>query len=719
VAANVNEKGNDKAWDPAVDDLGDKDPFDHDVLLKLYRMRRNSQKTKRQRIARDWFRSELFYNGVQWVVYDDKLKRWRESSLKRSTPKPVTNVYGAYSDIFTSLLTSVPIETSYRPLSGGNAISQTQMGTANDLVDALQEKLDIENKKRAVAAAVTRMGECYLIPRYVVAAVSDDEAGTIIPQPVKPSPVLDTGDAQQLLPKDGEAPAEAMPSIPRLVLDYAPPMQVYVDEEADNFSESPHFIWERSFNTAALKSAFPALKNKIHPGRNRSGDLSKFFAGAMKNLSSGPFGLTGYFASSGQDGTYRTDFGEMWMDPTLNYPRGVYMMVIGEDLIAHASELPYSDEEGNPYKNVIHMPCKARVGTLHGRTPLDDIIPKQVERNKLESFIHLIIYRMAAPNFVVPSGVNMEGFDGSPGQKIVVPETLVSGNTARVEILRGSEPGASLFKRLSDIDRECEYVLGITQALLGEIPSGLPAARALELALQRSKERHGDVFSAWSRGWAEVLNMALKIVREVRPMDLFKSITDDFGGITTKRFFDKDFDMDLELVPESQQPAPARSTASEMELLNEFIKGGVFQAEPNLQYQILNRYGMDWLTSKLKSDKEYISREHFLLMQGQAPIFSQFDNHPLHYPDHIEFRQTEKYLELAQKAPQLAQEFEMHIQQHEQAIQQAQAAQAAQQHPPEPPQTKTIQTDEQKVGENGGLSRSVSTRQEATQNGNG
>ena len=357
-------------------------------------------------------------------------------------------------------------------------------------------------------------------------------------------------------------------------------------------------------------------------------------------------------------------------------------------MLVKKGPLPYKDELDKPYKNVIQIRAKQRTKNCHGRTPMDDAIPKQVQRNKLESFIELAIYRMAAPHWLLPKDCGIEGISGEPGSSLIYNRVAASQNAVlKPEMVAGVPPQPVVIQWLEKIDKDTAYILGITDALLGEIPSGLPAARALELAMQRSKERHGDIFYAWSAGWAECLNMLLKIVRQIKPMDLYNTVREDYGGFKLRVFNEGDYELNLDIIPETQQPAPPRSTASEMNLIEDFGKLGLFNMPPNIQYEIFSRFGLSYLNKVLESDKDYIAREHYYLVNDKVvPIVKTFDNHPLHIEDHRVFLQSDQYAEWAKANPQLAEDFEAHISAHQQAMAAAQAQQAQATNPPPPQQ---------------------------------
>lgn len=693
--------------DPAVDDLGDKDPFDDDLIIQLYKRDKSSGKAKRAKLARDWFRSELFYNGIQWITYDSKLKRWRETGLKRTTPRPVTNTYANYCDIFSSLLSSIPVEVTYRPLNSNDQIDQNKMKIANELSDAIQQVVNIKSKQRDAAPMLTRQGEVFLIPMLI-----DEGAGRLLiaekeeeimegeeppleatpgepDQPIEINP-KEPDSLESLIQSalgDDKGPGET-PSVPKLAVDIASAFECYMDESADSLEDSSFFIREKSYDLSVLKTVFPDFAKEISPASKISGDVSKFFAGSLSRLTSGEFGSSGYFVASDQNNTSRGNLEQYWKDPCKNYPKGIYAMIVNGETVVHKGPLPFYDTYGKHYKNVLQIRAKKRTKNVHGRTPLDDAIPKQIQRNKLESFVELIIFRMAAPHWLLPKDCGVQNLSGDPGTSITYNRVSASQTgILKPEMVSGISPPPIVIQWLQKIDEDCEYILGITKALMGQLPPGLPAARALDMLMQRSRDRHGDVFSEWNAKWAECVNMMLKIVRQTKPVDLFNTVKRTYGGFMVRQFKEADYDLNLDIVPETEQPAPSRSTAAEMQLIEEFQTSGLFQAPPNLQYEVFSRYGFDFLVKGLKSDKEYASRENYeLIKDSKVPMIKPFDNHPVHFEDHRIFYQSDEYQEWEKMNPELAQGFVEHIQAHQQLMMQAEQAKAQMQQPQLQPQ---------------------------------
>lgn len=684
------------SFDPTSDDLGkDVDVWSDAIIASVIKNKLSSGKAKRQRLARDWFRSELFYNGVQWIKFDAQHKRWREVGFKRGTPTPVTNTYASYCDIFGSMLASIPIEPTFRPTNAASAINQTQMTTANDLSEAIKQAVKLQEKQRQAAPLITRHGGVYLIPRFVKGGnlQFDEPKNDPNSQPSESmqdviakafnsanfgSDEAKEGESMPDSPLEeiGEPEAPALPEMPRLVVDVASEFECYIDENADTFEDSPHFARQKSYELSILKSMYPKFADRLKAQQKTAGNISQYYAGSLSRLTSGEFGGSGYFMASYQQDANRANLTEFWHDPCKNYPNGIYAIMINDDVIVEKGPLHYKDENG-AFKNVIYIPAKRRTKNVHGRTPLDDAIPKQTQRNKLESFIELIIYRMAAPHWLLPKDSGIESISGEPGSSIAYNRTSASQNAVvRPEMVAGVPPHPVIMEWLRKIDEDTEYILGITKAFLGQMPPNTPAARALELLMQRSRERHGDIFWEWNAGFAKCMNMLLKIVKQVKPIDLFKSIEKNYGGFGIKQFTEEDFNIDLEIVPETEQPAPPRSTAGEIELISEFVTKGVFQMDPARQYQICNRYGLKFLVEDLASDKDYIARENYeFLYEGKVPIVQPFHNHALHFNDQRLFLQTEEFQQLQKQNPQLAQQYIEHVMAHQNTMMQLQAAQ--------------------------------------------
>ena len=710
--ADQHDKSQD-AVDPFCDDLKQgEDPWDDNLLRSAIQGKRGNCRAKRQKCARDWFRAELFYNGVQWITYDEKLRRWRDSGLKKGIPKPVTNTYASYCDIFASLVASVPTEVTYRPLNESSVINQAKVQVANELTEALQQTVLFKERQREAAPMLARQGEFFAIPYMKMPKVAYDEnqekeefteslaapagGGELdAAQPTEEGGGLETAisavadkvyDAAQGMPNRQEGlesaniaspeESDAPVGIPMPHLDIASAFECYMDEESKGAEYSAWFLNERSYPVSALKVTFPEKAGEINPSKTSPSDISRYYAGALSQMTSGQLSGDGYFTGlSSNTGGERADLVRFWHDPCKNYPQGVFVMMVG-DVVVHKGALPYKDSLGRPFKNVVQFRAKRRTDSCHGRSPLDDAIPKQIQRNKLECFMELIVYRMAAPHWLLPNGCGLDAMSGEPGTWYQYNHVNAAQNTVlKPEMIPGVQPPPTILELIRRIDEETEYIIGITKVLLGQLPPGTPAARALDLLLDRSRARHGDLFYEWNAKWAEVMNMFLNISRQVRPMGIFKVTKKNFGTFDMKNFLEDDFALDLELVPETEAPAPPRSTVSEIELINDAVKNGLFQLPPEMQVKIFQRFGLDYLVKPLEIEKKYIEREHYDLMKkGILPIAKIYENQALHLEDHRIFVMSDEYLDFKKTNPQLAATFEIeHMGAHQQMLMEQQA----------------------------------------------
>lgn len=692
------------------------DPFDDQVILDLFKRLRESGRAKRQKMARDWFRSELFYNGIQWINFDQKSRRWRPAALNRKIPQPVTNIYAAFSDVFASLLSAIPLEVTYRPTNDAGQFNQGVVNTVNDLVDAIQQTVRFEDQRRRAAPMASRQGEFFICPSLTYdesslgaeSAVDEAMPGGLLPSslgrsedhtllglagqtasPAGPEaqlPGVSNGlgglspdilqQATDFASGLGEM-REEFPGVPRLHLDVFPTFECYMDESADDLEDSLWFINDRAHEVAKLKRLFKEIADQIKPVNRVSGDISRYYSGSFSQLTSGEFGSGGFFSSAVDTSRKnRANVGRLWVDPCPNYPQGLYAIIINDDLVARKGPLQFKDPKTKVhFKNIVHFRTKRRVGSIHGRSPMDDVIAKQIQRNRLESFIELIIYRMASPHWLKPDGCGIDEISGEPGLTYTYNKVVVGqGVVLKPEQIPGIPPAPTILRWMDKLDADIELILGVTKVLLGQLPPGTPAAKALEILLDRARARHGDVFYEWNSRWSDAIDMLLKIVRQTKPVQLFKTVKRPYGGYDVRIFLDQEFDQDIEIIPETEQPAPPRSTAAEIGLLKELTEGGLFQAPPPLQYAIAKKFGMEYLLKSLDSDKEYIAREHYLLThEGVVPVVQTFDTHPMHVEDHRVFSQSEEFLEWKKLNPQKAQQFLEHISAHQFAVAQAQA----------------------------------------------
>jgi rubredoxin len=135
-------------------------------------------------------------------------------------------------------------------------------------------------------------------------------------------------------------------------------------------------------------------------------------------------------------GEPRIKIRRLWIRPrTDKAPNGIYAVVAGQKVL-EVGEWPYHDEKGKPFLNVVYIPFDEIPGRILAKTRVDDLIPKQEQRNRIEAIIELHSQRMANATWLIPEGSGLSRVTGEQGQILrynamagVPPPTRMSGDS--------------------------------------------------------------------------------------------------------------------------------------------------------------------------------------------------------------------------------------------------------------------------------------------------
>jgi hypothetical protein len=101
----------------------------------------------------------------------------------------------------------------------------------------------------------------------------------------------------------------------------------------------------------------------------------------------------------------------LWHDPIddeeFYFPDGVFLTVLeGEDLVLDFTPLPFKDDDGRAFKNVVIRQYTAP-GSAWGHPPADDLVPLQEQLDLAQSLAFLILMHHASPRTFIPSTVTL------------------------------------------------------------------------------------------------------------------------------------------------------------------------------------------------------------------------------------------------------------------------------------------------------------------------
>lgn len=688
---------------------------------------KESARTSRWEFEKPWYENIMMYVGKHWFDYDRRIGVFRPRLLKPWVPKPVTNLLASTADSIISTVGKIDPQVDFRPATNQEE-DVTTAEICGRILEIVKEEVDFEQIRYELVPWVVLTGNGFLYQYYSKSREYGmikipNQMCTLCDQESTPKEIQENqGNCPKCQINQQFVPGQTYEEYPRgkLVGEVLSPFEIYADMESGRIEFSPYVMRVRSWNIQHAKNLWPEKAAEMKSD-SRSDTTQQYLERlAYTGTSKSEISLQGYSGAASKDP--RITIYEMYIRPTEELPEGLYAVMAG-DLLVEMGPIPYHDSEGNPIIPITHFKYKQVPGRLWGKTPVDDLVPKQRQRNELESFIMLIINRMAAPGWFLPINSGAANMSGEPGwvQEI---NTAATGGAMPIP-QQGVNVPVSVTKYLEKIDAEFEELAKTFNIIKGQAPRGVSAYSALQLLDERGQAGFSDIFLNFQFGWKRWASYVLDIFREHANDERVRAFTDEVGAWAMDKFKGSDLTGKVNVSVETGILAP-RSQVARRAVIEQALNLGIMNSQdPQVAYQILRMFGIPELApGDLDIDiKEAAWENDTLLQSGMIRPPKNYDNHLVHAESHRKFLLSPKFKELQARAAQQDQgalQAVMAMEEHYSAtlffIQMAQQA-ASQGGKPQPPRESSgkggpgtegqmNQRDAQKASSNTGNERS-------------
>jgi hypothetical protein len=627
---------------------------------------------------RDWYRNLLFKQGHHWIVWDATGRRFRDKVTKPWIPKPVTNKFAATMDTIVSMVLRIEPPLQWSPADLNDETQRTVSETATKVLDLMKEQSKIRLLRQSVAQWFTYTGNSFLINLY------DQKGGSPINVPYILCSVCGT----EALPSEFEQgcpncqntvnnnyavdemgmPKEESFQGGAVRTELATPFEIYGDYRVP---------WYEATEFTRLKQRPLDYFQKQYGKKveaDSSSTLSEFYSGTLPYMASSA-GATALGAVGNQKEAATE---KMYCRlPDDEYPNGLYVVAAGQKIL-EKSDLPYKDLQNKPFLPLVHFNFDPIPGSAMGKTVGNDLALKQKQRNEVESLIQLTVMRMANPVWILPYGVDVEGFSGQPGAVLKVYQ-LSQTNSNRPERLPGENVPSSVMQWLEKIDNDFDDVSSVYDTLKGGAAPGVTAGYAIQLLTERGQSRWGPLFQRWENGWVQWAEQVTAMTREYMPSDQIRQMLGENGDWEIQSF--KSTDLGQFKIKVEQGSIKPRSELTEQAQVDNLIaKGLIDLTNPAVKAEVLRSIGMSKYDQHSDIDMKDSAREEdgFYRIATQLPLVPEtiqgsvrfrelIDNHQVHIYSHKQFAKGDRFLKLPAEWQEA---WYAHIQQHGMRLQQ-------------------------------------------------
>ena len=624
-------------------------------------------------IERVWYRNILFYVGKQWIRYDDKKRTWTRPNLPEWMPTPITNKFASCCDIISSVYSEVKPEIVFSPASGQDADVQTAK-VANAVCDICEDESGFKDLEDKLNTWVAITGNVFIYTWYDM-----NPKHGVTQFPIYACPACGF---QETADKFGEGGQMSCPQcqnpeiqstqetrdipVGKIVTEVVPPFEIYTDLQVEELKDQPYVLRCSTLPLATIRQRW-GDKAKDVKAQGASGMLGQFYYQSLAyitNTTDSGFGSGTEYGGGLQ--AERATVWEVLIPASAEFPTGYHGFVC-DKLELDGGPLEYHNAKGQPVFLLIHIKAHNTPKRFFAKAPVDDLIHKQIQRNKLEAFIQLASQRMANPVWMLPNSCGVETISGEPGEVVRYNDSNTA--MAKPERVAGVELTQSTFRWLEKIDRDFEDLASTYDILKGSMPSNVPTLGGLELLKERALSRFTPTIKNIERARVALANHWLWVFKEYGSDPRKKVIKEANGQWAQECFTNADLTGDVDIKSEPGSAAP-RSSA-----YKQFIAGQLMQNQlldlndPFTRIEVLRTYHADNFAKSLSEDISDANREEGRFVSETDPqdpvLRPDVDNHQLHVASHIRFAKTDQFRSLP---PERQQVFMEHLMTHKQTL---------------------------------------------------
>ena len=390
--------------------------------------------------------------------------------------------------------------------------------------------------------------------------------------------------------------------------------------------------------------------------------------------------------------------------PCKKYPNGLHIIISANELLFYGDFIYKVGEDGKPGFPISMQSCIDNPGFFWPNCIMTRLIPIQRSYNKNKNRKQELLNRKAIGILDVEDDGNLDVEDLEeeglyPGKVLTHPR---GGKPA--SFLRSTDSATDFENEERRLEDEFFSISGVSPfASQSTPPSGIVAGTALEAIKEADDSRISltieGINNAAIKGYKIDLRLykqfstgqrVLRYVGKNNDVDMIEWMASDLTSDDI--IIEKDSEI-------SQTPAQRKQTAMEM------LQYGLFdesKVTPKVRNKFLKTYEFGNWEDIDDIDELQVNnarRENMMLKKGVPPQIKPYHNHEIHILEHDRLRLETDYGELEQQNPDIVAAFDIHVQEHEQIVQQRMQAMAQAANPQKAPSESIPYKDLPPIGQ--------------------
>lgn len=650
-----------------------------------------------ERMAYTWMQNIHFLLGDQHIFYNQISRQFELIPTTRNNdfvPRPTTNLFQPLTSSIVSILTKNRPTADVTP----NSTSEKDISSAK-LAARIQEVKWAEDDMEA------KLGDCAL---WAVTCGTvfrkdywDTAYGKIVRVPLTqmvPKETMDEMGNIQIMneevpmtdPFDGSPMFNEIPLGDNAV-SIIDPFRMVVDPNATSEDDMAwimevsvqrlHWIKE-NFAKEAPGYTGLAADVKEETNVNTMVELSQ----RLKTLSTRGSGSYAGGASGMQTGLKNVAIiKELYVAPSSKFPKG-QMIIAANGKILYRGDSPYYDGTTDSWHPYTIFRWELMPGRFWGKSLLEDCIEPQRRINAIDSLIILNRKTMVSPQKLIPDGAGIpEGYwSGAPGLQMRYRPVGAQG--MKPEIIPGIGLPTQVYQERETTKNELFQIARVNEVLQGINPKGAYTYSSLQLLMEMAMSTLSPQTHRWERfiekGETKKIKLIAHRYREPRPefINKLRVLSKDVTDIEIMNFIGSDLRENCTVKIEAGSSIPRSNAAKQqqlMELAQTGVLGDIINNPVNKQ-KFLERLGVIGFDSDFEADVKRAGWENEMLENGliQGTSVLPFENHQIHLQIHMNRMKEPSFMKAD---PVIQQQYQMHVDLHNQILQEQMLQQAQQQ----------------------------------------
>ena len=612
----------------------EKPGMDDQEIIKLVEDTYEDYKHGRAPFEREWYRNVLFLMGNQWIIWDTLENKWRKKRLADWVPTPVTNKFASAGQRLVSVISRIEPNWEFTPsTSDSRDISAAEQCELAEQIICEENKID--EIRASMAPWLTYTGNCFLLSGVEPIAAKVDHTGYLSGEPNKEDEMPGVSDMNQPRQETGfETAGEMEPAPPptgfKLFTDVVAPFETYLDQTIENLRDQTKILLINRRSKEYVHNLWGVDIDLVDT------EAKLNYQETLGYITSDPY-ITNYLAGVGR--IKRVNVKRLYVNPNDQYPEGLYAVVAGGKVL-EKGVLPKT-KEGDPFIPISSMKFDSVPGAAFGRTPLNDVVQKQVQRNKIESLVELIILRMASPIWLLPEGTVTQNVSGAPGA--MWKYSLIGDKSSPPSRIPGEQVPSSVIQFIQSIDKDIEDLVSTFEALKGQSPySGAPGV-VIEQLIEQGMTRFGPTLRNIAEGYRQWMKHQLELFRVYGIVDKTVAKMGTASKWDIQSFKGADIAGVVNVRVESDSTVPRSAQVEIAKIINAINAKIVDVTDPMVKQKTLQKLKIEDLNSNIEEDIVFAVKENETMGAGQPVDVTPFlDNHVIHIYKHREFAMTDQ-----------------------------------------------------------------------------